>query len=132
MSDDFFDSNVLLYLLSDDAPKADRAEALLRRGGAISVQVLNEVANVMRRKLKMDWPEIRDFLALLRSLLSVTPLTLETHALGLDIAERYQLSTYDAMIRAAATLADCERLWSQDMQNGMRIGGGPRVENPFV
>jgi len=124
MSDDFFDSNVLIYLLSDDSAKADRAQALLQTGGTISVQVLNEIANVTRRKLKMSWPEIRDFLALLRGLLAVTPLTLETHALGLDIAERYRLSTYDAMICAAAILADCERAWSQDMQNGMRVGKG--------
>jgi len=124
MSDDFFDSNVLIYLLSDDSAKADRAQALLQTGGTISVQVLNEIANVARRKLKMSWPEIRDFLALLRGLLAVTPLTLETHALGLDIAERYRLSTYDAMICAAAILADCERAWSQDMQNGMRVGKG--------
>ena len=33
MSGDFFDTNVLLYLLSEDAEKADRAEALLRAGG---------------------------------------------------------------------------------------------------
>lgn len=131
MDGDFFDSNVLLYILSEDAAKADRAEALLRQGGTISVQVLNEVANVARRKLRMNWRETREFLALLRSLLPVTPVTLETHALGIDIADRYGLSTYDAMICAAATLANCDRLWSQDMHDGMRIGKGLRVENPF-
>ena len=30
-----------------------------------------------------------------------------------------------------ATLSGCERLWSQGMQDGMRIGAGLRVENPF-
>ena len=131
MSADFFDTNVLLYMLSADADKADRAEALLRDGGQISVQVLNEVVNVARRKLKMGWPETREFLTLLRGLLTVTPLTVETHDLGLDIAERYGLSIYDAMIAAAATLSGCEKLWSQDMQEGMRLGKGLRVENPF-
>ena len=71
MSDDFFDTNVLIYLLSADAKKADRAEALVRQGGAISVQVLNEAANVARRKLAMDWRETRAFLALLSALLAV-------------------------------------------------------------
>ncbi len=46
----FFDSNVLIYLLSDDQAKASRAEELLGRGGTISVQVLNEITNVARRK----------------------------------------------------------------------------------
>ena len=45
-SEDFFDTNVLLYLLSADAAKADRAEELLAIGGTISVQVLNEFADV--------------------------------------------------------------------------------------
>lgn len=131
MSGDFFDTNVLLYLLSEDTEKADRAEALMREGGAISVQVLNEAVNVMRRKLGMDWRETREFLALIRSLLDVAPVTVETHDLGLDFAERYGLSTYDAMIAAGAALNGSVRLWSQDMQHGMRIGQGLRVENPF-
>ena len=131
MSDDFFDTNVLISLLSADAKKADRAEALVRQGGAISVQVLNEAANVARRKMAMDWRETRQFLASLRGLLTVAPLTAETHALGLDFAERYKLSIYDAMIAAAATLAGCARLWSQDMQDAMKIGDKLRVANPF-
>ena len=131
MDGDFFDTNVLLYLVSADAKKADRAEALVRQGGAISVQVLNEAANVARRKMAMDWRETRQFLASLRGLLTVAPLTAETHALGLDFAERYTLSIYDAMIAAAATLAGCARLWSQDMQDGMRIGETLRVASPF-
>lgn len=131
MSGDFFDTNVLLYLLSEDTEKADRAEALVREGGAISVQVLNEAVNVMRRKLGMDWRETGEFLALIRSLLDVAPVTVETHDLGLDFAERYGLSAYDAMIAAGAALNGSVRLWSQDMQHGMRIGQGLRVENPF-
>jgi predicted nucleic acid-binding protein len=131
MSDDFFDTNVLLYLLSEDNEKADRAEALVRQGGGISVQVLNEALNVMRRKLGLSWREAREFLALVRGLLDVAPVTLETHELGLDFAERYGLPIYDAMIAAAAALNGCARLWSEDMQHGMRLGEGLRVENPF-
>lgn len=63
----FLDTNVLLYLLSADAAKADRAEALLAAGGVISVQVLNEFANVASRKLAMTWPEIREILAAVRT-----------------------------------------------------------------
>ncbi len=131
MSGDFFDTNVLLYLLSEDTEKADRAEALVRQGGGISVQVLNEATSVMRRKLRMSWRETREFLTLIRGLIDVAPVTVETHDLGLEFAERYGLSVYDSMIAAAAALAGCARLWSQDMQHGMRIGEGLRVENPF-
>jgi predicted nucleic acid-binding protein len=127
----FFDTNVLVYLASGDGAKADRAEALLGAGGAISVQVLNELTNVAQRKMRLSWPETHGFLSLLRGLLTVHPVTVETHEAGLALAERYGLSTYDAMIAAAALHAGCDTLWSEDMQHGMVVGGGLRIANPF-
>lgn len=127
----FFDSNVLAYLASGDSAKADRAEAVLRDGGAISVQVLNEIANVARRKMGMSWQETRGLLSLLRGLLPVHPLTIETHEVGLALAERHQLAIYDALIAASALLAGCDRLWSEDMQDGMAIDRRLRIVNPF-
>ncbi len=126
----FFDTNVLIYLASADATKADRAEALLAEGGCISVQVLNEFANVARRKLHMSWSEVRTLLTSLQALLTVRPLTVETHESGLALAERHGLSIYDAMIVAAALEADCEVLWSEDLQDGLRIGR-LSISNPF-
>ena len=128
----FFDTNVLVYLASDDSAKADRAESALAVGGAISVQVLNELTNVARRKMRMSWAETHGFLATLRGLLTVHPVTVEVHDSGLRLAERYGLSTYDAMIVASAVHAGCDRLWSEDLQHGMVLDGGLRVINPFV
>lgn len=126
-----FDTNVLLYLTPAHTEKADRAEQLLREGGAISVQVLNEFANVARRKMALSWSETRSLLASIRSLVRVIPLTLDIHDAGLVLAERYRLSVYDALIVAAAMSGDCDVLWSEDIQDGMRIEGGLRVANPF-
>jgi len=131
MPGSFFDTNILIYLASNDATKADRAEAIVREGGAISVQVLNEVANVARRKMKLSWQETRGFLSSLRELLTVHPVTIDTHELGLALAERHQLSIYDALIAASALLAECDRLWSEDMQDGMAIDSRLRIVNPF-
>lgn len=50
MAGEFLDSNVLVYAFTDD-PRAAAAQALLARRCAISVQGLNELANVARRKL---------------------------------------------------------------------------------
>ena len=91
-TDAFFDTNVLLYLLSEDAAKADRAEDLLADGGVISVQVLNEFAAVASRKLGLAWPEIREVLGTAQALCRVEPLTMATHERGLAIAERYGFS----------------------------------------
>ncbi|MDO8704135.1 MAG: PIN domain-containing protein [Sulfuricaulis sp.] len=127
----FIDTNVLLYLLSDDARKADRAEEIIQAGGTISVQVLNEFAAVASRKLKMSIAEIRETLDTIRAVCAVAPLTEETHVLGLQITEQYRLSVYDAMIASAALISGCSILWSEDMQHGMVIEQRLVIQNPF-
>jgi predicted nucleic acid-binding protein len=131
MPGNFFDTNVLLYVASGDPAKADRAEKLIGVGGMISVQVLNEIANVARRKMGLSWTETRAFLTMIRSLLPVQPLTIDIHETGLALAERYGLSTWDAMIAASALRADCDTLWSEDLQDGIVLDGRLRVVNPF-
>ena len=131
MPGSFLDSNVILYLASGQQAKADRAEELVASGGTISVQVLNEIANVARRKMGMSWVETRDFLSMVRSLLKVEPVTIEIHDAGTRLAEVYRLSVYDAMIASAALLAECDTLFSEDLQDGLLINGRLRVVNPF-
>lgn len=126
----FFDTNVLLYLLSDDAEKADRAESLLAEGGIVSVQVLNEFASVATRKAGLEIAEIREILAAVRGFCSVRVLDLETHDLGLDIAGQHGYSIYDSLVIAAAKLAGCAELYSEDMQSGQTVVG-IRIGNPF-
>ena len=128
----FVDSNIVLYLLSADVAKADRAEAVIAAGAVVSVQVLNEVSNVTRRKLGMAWAETDELLAGLRSACSVEPLTDQTHDTGRRLAERYGLSTYDAMIASAALLAGCDTLFSENMQHGLLLDRQLRVCNPFI
>lgn len=127
----FIDTNVLLYLLSGETEKANRAEAVIQTGGTISVQVLNEFASVASRKLKMAMPEIREILDSLRTICPVVPLTEATHATGLELAEQHSLSIYDAMIVSAAMFAGCTVLWSEDMQHGYRINQALVIQNPF-
>ena len=127
----FFDTNVILYLLSSDDARADHAERELSAGGVVSVQVLNEFASVASRKLKMSITEIREVLATIRAVCAIVPISEETHDLGLQVAERYGFSIYDAMIVAAALLAGCNTLMSEDMQDGQVLEGRLRVRNPF-
>jgi len=127
----FFDTNVLIYLLSADSAKADRAETLIAAGGTVSLQVLNEFVAVATRKLGMRLPEIREILSATRALCTVEPLTIATHELALDLAERFDLPFYDALIVAAATAANCTVLYSEDMQDGQRIEG-LTIRNPFA
>ena len=121
-ADTFFDTNVLLYLVSGNTAKADRAEELLTNGGSISVQVLNEFASVATRRYDVEIAKIREILLVIRAVCSVKPLEVETHDLGLELAERYRYSIYDSMIVAAALRAGCSTLFSEDLQNCQRIG----------
>jgi predicted nucleic acid-binding protein len=129
---DFFDTNVILYLLSADSAKADRAEALLAGGGAVSVQVLNEFVSVGRRKGSLDWSAIDEVLGVVRAVCTVQALTVETHETGLRLARRLQLSIYDAMIVSAALQCGCRTLWSEDMHDGLLIDNSLRIRNPFA
>lgn len=127
----FIDTNILLYLLSEDAAKADRAEEILHIGGMVSVQVLSELANVAHRNLIMPWEEICEILSLIRSLCSIEPLKLETHERGILIAKRHKLSIHDAMIIAAGLVGGCDILYSEEMPDGQLIDNQLRICNPF-
>jgi predicted nucleic acid-binding protein len=127
----FIDTNILLYLLSADAQKADRAEAVVEAGATISVQVLNEFASVAARKLHLSVAEIREVLETIRAVCKVIPLTEPIHVTGLELAEQHRLSIYDAMIVSAAWHAGCTVLWSEDMQHGYVIAQRLRIQNPF-
>lgn len=130
-ADPFFDTSVLLYLLSSDTDKADRIETLLSARGFVSVQVLNEFAVVALRKLKMPFSEVREILGTIRAVCAVEPLTLETHDRGLTVCERYRFSLYDSMLVAAALISGATILYSEDLQHGQVIDNQLRVSNPF-
>ena len=131
-ADTFFDTSVLLYLLSADADRADRVEELLAERATISVQVLNEFAAVALRKLRMPVSEVREFLDTVRAVCDVEPVTLATHDRGLAINERYGFWLYDSMIVASALIAAVKILYSEDLQDGQVIDGKLRIVNPFL
>ena len=77
MSRPFLDTNVLLYSLTRGQAVAVR---LLSAGGTVSVQVLNKLASVAHRKMKLSWPEVARALSDVCTLCSPqVPLTLATH-----------------------------------------------------
>ncbi|MGE0500926.1 MAG: PIN domain-containing protein [Rhizobiaceae bacterium] len=127
----FLDTNVIIYAFTDD-PRRETAEILLATGGVISVQVLNEFANAARRKLGMDWAEVRDALSAIRTLCpSVIGLDVDVHEKGMALGERYGLSVYDSLIVAAALQGGCKTLLTEDLQDGLVVERRLTVHNPF-
>jgi len=61
----------------------------------------------------------------------VVPITEATHDNGIEIAARYGLSIFDAIIVAAVLIAECKVLLSEDMQDGQIIDGCLEIRYPF-
>jgi predicted nucleic acid-binding protein len=126
----FLGADVLIYALSDDPAKAERAAEALAAGGSISVQVLNEFVNVCRKRLKLDRKEIEERLAVVRALVSeVVPVSLDMHERAVELAQDCGFSFYDALTVAAAVGLDCSELLTEDMQDGRVL---LTIRNPFA
>ncbi|HEX3660060.1 MAG TPA: PIN domain-containing protein [Acidobacteriaceae bacterium] len=130
-ADAFFDTSVLIYTLVREDRRTAVAEELLLAGGLVSVQVLNELVAVARRKLNLSWKDIAGVLSAIRELCGPPlSLTLEVHEEALKRAERFGYHIYDSLVLASAIGADCRILYSEDMQDGQSIGK-LRIHNPF-
>ena len=127
----FLDTNLLVYAQTTD-PKSEIARQAIAEGGTISVQVLNEFANVMRRKLGLSWDEIADALEDVKTALGpVRPIGLDTHTAALKLSRAHGFHIYDSLIIAAALEAECDQLLTEDLQAGRRIEG-LAIVNPFA
>jgi predicted nucleic acid-binding protein len=132
MSAEFADSNVLLYAASPETLKGAIAEQLLADRLTISVQVLDEIANVLNRKWRWAWRDASEFLGLVRDHTTVIAVDGRVHDLGIQIAIRHKLAVYDSMIVAAALLAGCHTLYSEDMHADLVIENRLQIVNPFA
>jgi predicted nucleic acid-binding protein len=130
-SDSFFDTNIIGYFASINTEKAPISARLLKRGGIVSVQVLNEFANFTLRKRELTFLQVKEVLLVVRSTYTVVPLTLETHDRALQVAERHKVHLYDALIIAAALLAGCSTLYTEDLHDGLTIDG-LTIRNPYA
>jgi predicted nucleic acid-binding protein len=137
MSADFLDTNVFVYLFDDTDPRkrgmaADIvAEAIERGTGAISYQVAQEALNVLTRKLNATPTAAQRFLDDVLSPLWRLGPSPELFERALQLRSRYDFGWYDALIVAAALACGSERLLSDDLQHGQRIGR-LRIVNPFA
>jgi predicted nucleic acid-binding protein len=128
---DFLDTNVLVHAFTPESEKRRSAEALLSSKPWVSVQGLNELVNVLRRKRALTWPAVNLVVSTVAQLCAVHPQGLETHIRARQLAERYPLSWWDALQLAAALQAGATSFWSEDVQHGLLVEQRLRVCNPF-
>lgn len=133
----FIDTNVLIYWV-DAGARADTVEKLLAGDAIISVQVLNEFANVLIKKRAMALADVMALTQTLIDVCQVFDLSVRTHQVALMLMAKYKLSLYDANTVAAAGLSGCEILYTEDMRDGLNVkmpapAGGTTfsIKNPF-
>lgn len=135
-ADVFLDTNILVYAVERGGPapaKSEAARSLVRRTDVcLSTQVLGEFYRVVtspRRSVPLSHDEAVAWIQLWKRH-DVRPLTLQHVDLALEIAGRFRVGYYDALILAAARIAGCTTVYSEDLGSGQDYGG-VRVENPL-
>ncbi len=125
----FLNTNILICALESGGPtpaKTAAAQALVRRTDVcLSTQVLGE----FYRAVLLKHPEAVAWVQLWKRH-DVRPSTVAHVALALEIAARFRASYFDALILAAAWIAGCAIVFSEDFHAGQAYGG-VRVENPL-
>lgn len=135
----FLDTDVFAYSFDTTAPaKARKAALLIRRAadsgqGIVSYQVVQEFFNIALRRFPqpMAMAEAEQYLiTVFRPLLAIHS-SPALYVEGLRIGAKHRFSWYDSLIVAAALEAQCETLFSEDLQHGREIEG-LKIQNPFV
>jgi len=127
----FADTNLFIYAESQDQDKSSRAIEIIQDAPVISSQVVNETVSVLVRKHGFLLSEAHEIAESLLDLCEVVAVDADTIRKAIDLAKRYSLSHWDSLIIAAALLADCRTLFSEDLQHGQVFDGQLTVTNPF-
>lgn len=128
----FVDTNVVLYTIGKDARKQAIARDILAERPVVSVQVINEAVNVCLRRFAFTRERAYAFADILMRRTDTRPLDEATIRKSAEIAIRYRFSNWDSLIIASALLANCDTLYSEDMQHGQIIDGVLTIVNPFL
>jgi len=102
------------------------------KGVIVSSQVINETVSVLTRKQGANLVAAHEVAESLLELCEVVPVDERTIREAIRLVRRYKLSHWDSLIVAAALLAGCEKLYSQDMQHGQVFDEQLKVINPFL
>jgi len=137
MSKTFIDTNILIYCLDQADPvKRSQARALLKSlqerhsGVVVSTQVFQEFYVVATNKLGVEPLLAKKIISSLANFETVTvDLLLIKQAIDICVADN--TSFWDALIVSAATAAQCEIIWTEDLNHGQLING-VKIENPFL
>jgi predicted nucleic acid-binding protein len=130
----FLDSNILIYLYSEDEPQKKKTanDIFDKYECAISTQTLNEFCNVCIRKLNKTIPEIIESLNEIKENSIVEFIDDKAIEQALFLHGKYFYSYFDSLMLSSALKSECAIIYSEDMQHGQVIENVLRIVNPFV
>lgn len=128
----FADTNLVLYTIGKDVRKKTIAREILAGRPVVSVQVINEAVNVCLRRFAFTRERSYAFADIVMRRTDMRPLDETTIRKSAEIAIRYKFSNWDSLIIAAALLANCDTLYSEDMQHGQILDDSLTIVNPFL
>ncbi|MBK9338130.1 MAG: PIN domain-containing protein [Lewinellaceae bacterium] len=130
----FFDTNVLVYCYTETEPakKATSVNLAQSPNAWVSTQVLQELANTLRKKFGKNWDEIAATAEEVCQNFEVFSNEPDTLYNAFRIAAKYGYSLYDSLILSSSLSIGCSIVYSEDMQNGQVIEGKLKIVNPFL
>jgi len=127
----FVDTNILIYAISEDDEKKPKALSLLGNHPVLSLQVIHECSNVLRRKQKKPFIDIETIINGFLILTELVMPDLDTVKHAYRIGQRYGYSYFDCLMIASAIDTGCTILYTEDMQENQLIEGTLKIVNPF-
>ena len=129
----FFDTNVLVYLYSEDEPGKRKIaySLLLTEEPIITIQVLKEFTNILHKKYFVEWQKIKNAIDEILPFFTFFPTEINEIKAAISLAEKYRYSFYDSLIIASALEANCKILYSEDMHSNQIIDKKLKIFNPF-
>ena len=128
------DSNIWIYALAeDDDKRSGIAKKLVKNHDKIitSTKIVNEVCRFMLKKGVMKNSDAMGYIDYFYTKTDVVLVREDSIRLAAQLRVDQSLSFWDSFIVAIALENDCDTLYSEDMQHGLKIKQ-LRVVNPFL
>jgi len=130
----FIDTNIWLYAFTETKDKKKRQkskETIQDNEIIISTQVINETCINLLKKTSLTETEIQALVVSFYNKYTIWEIDQSTLIKASQLREQYSFSFWDSIIIATALNADCEILYSEDMQNGLKVENKLTIKNPF-
>jgi len=135
MSNFAIDTNIMIYnhdYFENNIHKQVVSGCILLKKPVISSQVISEYLNHMKNRLKIEKHFLMRACAQWLKKCTVRPVIGSTVELASRLIDKYDFQLFDGLIVASALEANCDVLYSEDMQHGQVVETSLKIVNPYI